>query len=90
MRCQPGFELIAAVDAFAPDLEERAAAPEASELVQIANRQAGKLGALFGGEVIVGSHRDPLRITGNREPARESYGDTMRMWRAPAPISTVG
>lgn len=37
---QPSFELIAAVDAFAPDLEERATAPETSELVQIAHRQA--------------------------------------------------
>ena len=83
---QPGFELIAAVDALAADLEKRAAAPEATELVQIARRQARKLSALFGGEVIVGSHRDPLRIADNRQPARESYGVTMRMWPASAPI----
>ncbi len=89
MLCEPGFELIAAVDAFAPDLEKRAASPEAPELVQIARRQAGKLSALFGCEVVVGSHRNPPRIAGKHLPARENYAVPVRMWPAPAPIFTV-
>ena len=50
---EPCLKLITAVDALAPDLEKGAATAQASELVQIAHRQARKLSDLFGGEVVV-------------------------------------
>ena len=52
---QPGFELIAAVDALAADLEKRAAAPEATELVQIARRPAATMRFNNGGVAARGS-----------------------------------